>query len=100
MNIINYHGEGCECEECIHAPSEHVEVDKDMRSLISWRDSLALDDWGPGHSSSIKYKLCHEQSFIDRGKSRIPKGLEETYNRFMAMSEDDQYNVVYAVIGE
>jgi hypothetical protein len=81
----------------VYKPTKIVEPDEDMKKLVSWRNSLALDDWGDGLSEIIKYKLRGERDFEN---SRIPENLKETYERFMNMSDEDQYNIVYAVLGE
>lgn len=99
-----HHEDDCFCVDCTkdaYAPSEIVEVDDEIRELIGWRDSLALDDWGDGLSWTIQHKLKDETIFFKEGKSdRIPKHLVSAFKRFMEMNEEEQYNSVFAVLGE
>lgn len=69
-------------------------VSPEMTELIKWRDSLAIDSWGEGLSLEIQEKLnrCPEE--------RVPEHLRAAFKEFKAMTEDEQYDAVFYILGE
>jgi hypothetical protein len=81
---------------CKSLAKQFLPISEDMKKLIQWRDSLALDDWGDGLSLTIQYKLNREKEH----EGRIPEELIPAFREFKGMNEDDQYEAVFSVLGE
>lgn len=79
-------------DECRIAPKDPIVVPRNIRNLVTWRDTCALDWTGDDLVSHIVYALTNWR-LID-----VPEEHRGALPDFQALSEDVQYEMVKEVL--